>query len=936
MESDLTCGLLDGYLVFTTRKEVAGPIHPTTSRLPSRSSSVALSSAIDKASSSTQMQVGNTLWPSGPTQVTITNEYHTVPEDVPIDSQYQNNGAGEKSKLKTLEEHPMIEFPLNEEPAAMKRLVSGNDESSSRLDKRQFNKILRQFGFKKDDSNDVPPDPSRRSRKVLRNMKKDSKQVETEELKESDIVIALMGPTASGKSSFISAVGESNYGVGHDLNSCTVEVKAVRVHIPELEDLDVVLVDTPGFDDTYKTDYEILKMISEWMKKAGKKKILLDGILYLHRISDNRMVGTPLKNLELFEKLCGPQAFSRVVMVTTMWDDVDEDMGKQREDELVSNFWASMMSRGTTTLRYGNTAESAWNILNRFIDRPKEGLKALQIQKETYQQKKELNATDAGQELYNKLEELEKRRKKLMRRLENQMKRNEANEDIVGILRNQHEWLERERQEAVGQLANLRLSVPQRFLQSFMKTWHVGSDRYYGQAARQATADRLNSHTFRGWGVREVPKKIHQIPPDAEANIRALLSDIVLKSSIQKVADTLVGYTEKAHGGIQGLVDYLDMVLRDSNSLEEQNRVLTLLSKIVVTAGNIIPGFLKLAPVPYRKEPVATGGYGKVHRGLKDEGVAVKMIETRISSDSSIKELILWAHLSHPNILPLYGVFFEKENIGLVSPWMNAGNLHDYVARTNDTQCARLPLIEDVIEGLFFLHQRDIVHSDLKGQNILISTEKRALIADFGSSHISTHTTSPQTNTTIGYTLHFSPPEIHEREYGCQDRPTKAWDIWSFGGVCYQVLSRNMPYHGMNDKRVVVSLVMQQLPLRPTASDASTGDTIDDDKWRFISQNCWVWDPKDRMSTLQLRDIVRGWGVGEDRPTATVLQRPPTIPAPVEPEIDMSLLKKTLLDIQASVRSTAYDEHDTTEMYLVQAKLVQSAEKCQRPFSGTT
>lgn len=47
--------------------------------------------------------------------------------------------------------------------------------------------------------------------------------------------------------------------VGHTLDSCTTMVRMVKVH-------DIILVDTPGFDDTYKSDTEILNMIADWLK----------------------------------------------------------------------------------------------------------------------------------------------------------------------------------------------------------------------------------------------------------------------------------------------------------------------------------------------------------------------------------------------------------------------------------------------------------------------------------------------------------------------------------------------------------------------------------------------------------------------------------------------------------------------------------------------
>jgi hypothetical protein len=52
--------------------------------------------------------------------------------------------------------------------------------------------------------------------------------------------------------------------VGHGLGSCTTEVSITKIRCPGRNDLDVIFVDTPGFDDTFKTDVEILCIIAEW------------------------------------------------------------------------------------------------------------------------------------------------------------------------------------------------------------------------------------------------------------------------------------------------------------------------------------------------------------------------------------------------------------------------------------------------------------------------------------------------------------------------------------------------------------------------------------------------------------------------------------------------------------------------------------------------
>ena len=93
----------------------------------------------------------------------------------------------------------------------------------------------------------------------------------------------------------------------------------------------------------------------------------LAGILYFHRITDNRAVGTPLKNLRIFEKLCGKNAFGNIVLTTTMWDNINDVTGQERENELRKHYWRSMIELGSTTVRYRNTKDSAWEILNQIL-----------------------------------------------------------------------------------------------------------------------------------------------------------------------------------------------------------------------------------------------------------------------------------------------------------------------------------------------------------------------------------------------------------------------------------------------------------------------------------------------------------------------------------------------------------------------------------------
>jgi hypothetical protein len=81
------------------------------------------------------------------------------------------------------------------------------------------------------------------------------------------------------------------------------------------------------------------------------------------------MMGTPLRNIRRFKELCGDDALRKITLVTTMWSEVDEDTGSQREKELREIYWKSMIDQGSRTARFEGAldSESAWAVLGRFI-----------------------------------------------------------------------------------------------------------------------------------------------------------------------------------------------------------------------------------------------------------------------------------------------------------------------------------------------------------------------------------------------------------------------------------------------------------------------------------------------------------------------------------------------------------------------------------------
>ncbi|WYZ36262.1 hypothetical protein EsH8_XII_000012 [Colletotrichum jinshuiense] len=128
------------------------------------------------------------------------------------------------------------------------------------------------------------------------------------------------------------------------------------------------------------------------------------------------MQGSAKSSVTLFRQLCGPDNLNRVVLVTTMWDKLDDDkVGVSREKELVENneFWGCMVERGSQVERHYDTVESARKLIDIFLpqgheqsNRPPPQME-LAIQREMVDQHKVLESTSAGQQVCNKLDQEE-------------------------------------------------------------------------------------------------------------------------------------------------------------------------------------------------------------------------------------------------------------------------------------------------------------------------------------------------------------------------------------------------------------------------------------------------------------------------------------------------------------------------------------------------
>ena len=192
------------------------------------------------------------------------------------------------------------------------------------------------------------------------------------------------------------------------------------------------------------------------------------------------------------------------------------------------------------------------------------------------------------------------------------------------------------------------------------------------------------------------------------------------------------------------------------------------------------------------------GGFSEVwlaHDSYMDIDVAIKIYAPGQGMDSNSinefrREITGVFQLNHPNLLCPKHLGIWENMPYLIMAYCPAGSCLKFVGNISESEIWHL--IHDVAAGLAYLHEKDIVHQDIKPDNILIDTEGNYLITDFGISTRarSTLRKSVMSTTNSAGTLAYMGPE----RFSTQPAPTKASDIWSLGAMLYELLEGVTPF----------------------------------------------------------------------------------------------------------------------------------------------
>ncbi|KAH8978454.1 kinase-like domain-containing protein [Lactarius hatsudake] len=202
---------------------------------------------------------------------------------------------------------------------------------------------------------------------------------------------------------------------------------------------------------------------------------------------------------------------------------------------------------------------------------------------------------------------------------------------------------------------------------------------------------------------------------------------------------------------------------------------------------------------------VGVGFFSDVYRGtwLK-RTVAVKVLAETTPRKIFVHEVEIWKSLYHPNVLELFGASSASGEPPwfLVSKYYPRGSLVKYLKGLSDADATRvdaLKMIHEISNGMEYLHNRGVLHGDLKAANILVDNDVHCVISDFGQSEMKSevyrisHVSQPRG------TLRWQAPELMR---GAQAL-TPEMDVYAFAICCVEVLTMGaLPWPLMDDDAV--------------------------------------------------------------------------------------------------------------------------------------
>lgn len=213
--------------------------------------------------------------------------------------------------------------------------------------------------------------------------------------------------------------------------------------------------------------------------------------------------------------------------------------------------------------------------------------------------------------------------------------------------------------------------------------------------------------------------------------------------------------------------------------------------------------------------PLGAGGMSEVylaHDLILERNVAIKRLRDQFVNDKALlaqfeREARSAAQLVHPNIVGIYDVIDEVQDQFIVMEYVDGHTLKEILANGPLSPERAIRITTQLAAALAHAHSHNVVHCDIKPQNILMAGDEIPKIADFGIAKMVSSQTLVYTTSVLGSVHYISP------EQATGEQVTAASDIYSLGIVLFEMLTGRVPFDG--DTAVAVAMMQVEKPVPP-------------------------------------------------------------------------------------------------------------------------